>query len=152
MTRQYELYTYLKDGTELCRMVGLLVKQRVLDGVIYRPNNISCLEENNLNLFINFVETEFKVKDIFGVHGTKVFHKFSNFFVVLSGLAKLSKEIQRKFEIPKFVSSGKKTEVAYQNIDYKRLTKSPQRQISLALSEQSTVKTLYIQLWIIKIA
>ena len=94
---QFELYTYLKDGTELCRMIGLLTRQRVLDGIIYRPNNISSLEEKNVSLFINFVETEFKMKSIFGAHGPQVFHKFANFFVVLSGLARLSREIQRKF-------------------------------------------------------
>ena len=116
---QYELYTYLKDGTELCRMIGLLVKQRVLDGIIYRPNNISSLEEKNVSLFISFVETEFKVKSIFGAHGPQVFHKFADFFVVLKGLAILSGKIQRKFKISKFVSSGKKTEVGYEDTDYK---------------------------------
>ena len=116
---QFQLYTYLKDGTELCRMIGLLTRQRVLDGIIYRPNNISSLEEKNVSLFINFVETEFKVKSIFGAHGPQVFHKVANFFVVLSGLAKLSREIQRRFKIPRFESSGKKTEVGYEDTDYK---------------------------------
>ena len=94
-------------------MIGLLARQRVLDGIIYRPNNISSLEEKNVSLFISFVETEFKIKNIFGAHGPQIFHKFADFFVVLSGLARLSREIQRKFKIPMFVSSGKKTEVAY---------------------------------------
>ena len=100
-------------------MIGLLVKQRVLDGIIYRPNNISSLEEKNVSLFISFVETEFKVKSIFGAHGPQVFHKFADFFVVLKGLAILSGKIQRKFKISKFVSSGKKTEVGYEDTDYK---------------------------------
>ena len=111
ITRQFELYTYLKDGTELCRMIGLLTRQRVLDGIIYRPNNISSREEKNVGLFINFVEAEFQIKHIFGAHGPKVFHKFTNFFVVLSGLAMLSEKIQKRFKIPKFESSGKRTEV-----------------------------------------
>ena len=106
---QFQLYTYLKDGTELCRMIGLLTRQRVLDGIIYRPNNISTLEEKNVSLFINFVETEFKVKSIFGAHGPLVFHKFSDFFLVLSGLARLSKEIQKKFKIPRFESSSSRS-------------------------------------------
>ena len=101
ITNQYELYTYLKDGTELCRMIGLVARGRVLEGIVYRPNNISSLEEKNVSLFINFVETEFKVKSIFGAHGSQVFHKFANFWVVLNGLATLSKEIYRKKRITK---------------------------------------------------
>ena len=100
-------------------MIGLVARGRVLEGIVYRPNNISSLEEKNVSLFINFAETEFKVKSIFGAHGPQVFHKFANFWVVLNGLATLSREIQRKFRIPKFVSSGKKTEVGYLDQDYK---------------------------------
>ena len=101
ITNQYELYTYLKDGTELCRMIGLVARGRVLEGIVYRPNNISSLEEKNVSLFINFAETEFKVKSIFGAHGSQVFHKFANFWVVLNGLATLSREIFRKKRITK---------------------------------------------------
>ena len=79
ITTEYELYTYLKDGTELCRMIGLVARGRVLEGIVYRPNNISSLEEKNVSLFIIFVETEFNVKSIFGAHGSQVFHKFANF-------------------------------------------------------------------------
>ena len=82
-------------------MIGLVARGRVLEGIVYRPNNISSLEEKNVSLFINFVETEFKVKSIFGAHGSQVFHKFANFWVVLNGLATLSKEIYRKKRITK---------------------------------------------------
>ena len=33
---EFELYTYLKDGTELCRAIGLATQGRVLDGIFYR--------------------------------------------------------------------------------------------------------------------
>ena len=46
-------------------------------------------------------ETEFKVKSIFGAHGSQVFHKFAIFWVVLNGLATLSREIYRKKRITK---------------------------------------------------
>ena len=31
-----DLYDYLKDGTELCRMIGLLTNGAVLDNIEYR--------------------------------------------------------------------------------------------------------------------
>ena len=31
-----ELYTYLKDGTELCRMIGIVTKGTVLEKTTYR--------------------------------------------------------------------------------------------------------------------
>ena len=31
-----ELYTYLKDGTELCRMIGIVTKGTVLEKITYR--------------------------------------------------------------------------------------------------------------------
>ena len=31
-----ELYTYLKDGTELCRMIGIVTKGTVLERITYR--------------------------------------------------------------------------------------------------------------------
>ena len=30
------LYTYLKDGTELCRMIGIVTKGTVLEKITYR--------------------------------------------------------------------------------------------------------------------
>ena len=101
-----ELYKYLKDGTELCRMIGLLVKGRVLERIIYNPNNISILEEKNIGLFVNFVKEEVGLGNMFGDLGIRVFKSFSNFNIALSGLADLSEKIQKKFKIPRFKSSG----------------------------------------------
>ena len=39
---EYELYTYLKDGTELCRMIGLVSQGRVLEGIVYRLEHKTC--------------------------------------------------------------------------------------------------------------
>ena len=36
LKKESELYTYLKDGTELCRMIGLVTKGQVLEGITYR--------------------------------------------------------------------------------------------------------------------
>ena len=42
------LYNYLKDGTELCRVIGLVTRGQVLQGITYRwlklhdSNNLSC--------------------------------------------------------------------------------------------------------------
>ena len=116
---EYELYTYLKDGTELCRMIGLVSQGRVLEGIVYRPNNISALEEKNLTLFLRHVNEEIGLMDIFGGLGSKVFQKFSNFYVTLSGLARLSGIIEKKYGIPRFHSSGKKTQSSYEENNFK---------------------------------
>ena len=80
MTREVELYTYLKDGTELCRMISLLINGRPLEEIVYRPNNISSLEEKNVSLFLRFVEKELNLPSLFGDNGSQVFKKFDNFF------------------------------------------------------------------------
>ena len=110
ITREYELYTYLKDGTELLRMIGLLVTGCVPDGIVYRSSNISILEEKNVSLFVNFAEKELRLESIFGAFGSNVFNSFANFYIALSGLACLSQKIQTKFKIPGFTSSGIKTD------------------------------------------
>ena len=101
-----DLYKYLKDGTELCRMIGLLVKGRVLERIIYNPNNISILEEKNVGIFLNFVKEELGLENMFGELGVRVFKSFANFHIALSGLADLSEKIQKKFKIQGFKSSG----------------------------------------------
>ena len=130
---EYELYMYMKDGTELCRMIGLLTKGKVPEGIFYRTNNISTLEEKNLVLFIKIVTEEFKdskdLKDIFkrGIKGKKkesakgnhdVFNKFSDFSFVLTGLSKLSQAVKKKYDIPSFTSSGKPTQCNYEDDNY----------------------------------
>ena len=42
---RYEFYSYLKDGIELCRVIGIVTKGYIPDGIVYRTNNISSLEE-----------------------------------------------------------------------------------------------------------
>ena len=110
---EYELYEYLKDGSELCRMIGVVTQGKVLDGIVYRANNIALLEEKNVALFISFVEQKLKLPQVFGGHGSKVFQKFATFYVALLGLARVSKKIERMYKIPKFYCSGKKTHVVY---------------------------------------
>ena len=44
-------------------MIGLVTKSRVPEGVVYRTNNISTLEEKNLALFIKIVAEEFGEND-----------------------------------------------------------------------------------------
>ena len=113
---EYELYMYLKDGTELCRMIGLVTTGQVLQGIVYRPNNISTLEEKNISRFLSHVEKELKLSDLFGrKNGSQILQTFANFHIVLSGLAKVSEKIQeRDRDIRSFQSSGKATVVSYQ--------------------------------------
>ena len=87
-----------------------------MEGISYTTNNIPALEEKNISLFLNYVEEEIKLPAIFGGFGSKVFQKFANFYVALSGLARLSKSIDKKYEIPKFNSSGERTVVGYQDM------------------------------------
>ena len=112
---EYELYTYLKDGTELCRMIGFLTTGQVLAGITYGPNNISTLEEKNISLFLGHVEKELGLQNLFGrENGSQVLHKFSNFHIVLSGLGKVSEKIHKKSSgIHSFSTTGKPTVVGY---------------------------------------
>ena len=43
----------------------------------------------------------------------RVFQNFANFYVALSGLATLSKSLEKKYGIPKFSSSGRRTVVGH---------------------------------------
>ena len=36
LKNEFELYLYLKDGIELCRMIGLVTQGQVLEGITYR--------------------------------------------------------------------------------------------------------------------
>ena len=75
-------------------MIGLLTRGRVPEGIVYQTNNISTLEEKNLDIFIQIVAEEFKgnkdLKDIFkkGIKekenesakgSIQVFNKFRDF-------------------------------------------------------------------------
>ena len=35
-----DLFNYLKDGAELCRMIGVLTRGKVPPGIVYRTQNI----------------------------------------------------------------------------------------------------------------
>ena len=97
-------------------MIGLVTQGQVLQGIVYRPNNISTLEEKNISLFLSHVEKELKLSDLFGrENGSQILQTFANFHIVLSGLAKVSEKIQeRDRDIRSFHSSGKATVVSYQ--------------------------------------
>ena len=62
ISSEYELYEYLRDGSELCRLIGLLTQDRVLEGIVYRTQNIAALEEKNIALFLNTVEQKLELK------------------------------------------------------------------------------------------
>ena len=105
---EHELHNYLKDGTELCRVIGLITMWNVPEMITYRTNNVSTLEEKNIRLFINIVEKELKLKNIFGKRKEEVFRKFTDFHVVIDGLSKISKKLQSKLEVKGFEKKEKK--------------------------------------------
>ena len=114
ISSEYELYQYLKDGTELCRVIGLITYQKqTLEGIIYRTNSISDLDEKNIKLFIKFVESELKIQNVFGSHQEQVFRKFENFYKVLDGLSKISRHVEKKINIPGFDCVNKRQSAAY---------------------------------------
>ena len=109
-----ELYNYLKDGTELCRVIGMVTSGSVPTGITYRTNNVSNLEEKNIRLFISLVESELKIKDVFGKLKETVFRKYIDFYTVIDGLAKISKKIESKSGIKSFEKTKRKTDPLYE--------------------------------------
>ena len=83
-----------------------------MSSTLYRTGNISTLEENNISLFLNNVETEtdLGIKDIFGRKREKVFSRFSDFHIVLSSLSQISKKLEVKLGVAKFDVAPKKRE------------------------------------------
>ena len=116
---EYELYEYLRDGSELCRMIGVVTEKRILDGIVYRVNNIATLEEKNISLFLNVVEQKLGLPRVFGGHGSKVLQKFATFYVALLGLSRVSEKIEKMYKIPKFHCSRRKTAVYFEDNNYK---------------------------------
>ena len=102
ITTEYELHQYLKDGTELCRVIGLVTSKQVLAGITYRTNTISNLEEKNIKLFISYVEKELNISNIFGLQREQVFRKFESFYKVLEGVSKISKQLEKNINVPGF--------------------------------------------------
>ena len=112
------MYNYLKDETELCRMIGVVTKGTVLENITYRQifsdfghvcifvlrtNNISTLEEKNIGLFLTHVAThhslQLKRENVFKGQNEKVFHKFENFHIALAGLAMICKVNPKDFDL-----------------------------------------------------
>eukprot|EP00092_Neocalanus_flemingeri_P026485 GFUD01028707.1.p1 GENE.GFUD01028707.1~~GFUD01028707.1.p1 ORF type:complete len:1203 (-),score=297.06 GFUD01028707.1:58-3408(-) len=85
-----------------------------MEGITYRTNNVSTLEEKNIRLFINYVENEFKIKDVFGKLKEGVFRKFIDFHIVIDGLSKISKQLETKLGVKGFEKTKRKTEANYE--------------------------------------
>ena len=117
ITTEYELHQYLKDGTELCRVIGLITTNQTLAGITYRTSSISNLEEKNIKLFVAHVAKELKITNIFGSHMEQVFRKFENFYKVLEGLSKISKKLERSLDVPGFDGVKKNQSVTYEAED-----------------------------------
>ena len=86
----------IQDGTELCRIIGLLTEKQVSGEIVYSTNNISNNEEKNITLFLQTVERNTGQKDLFGSLGNRALRKLMFFPRVLSGLASLSKTLLSK--------------------------------------------------------
>ena len=102
----------LKDGTELCRIIGLLTEKKVSDEIVYSTKNISNNEEKNLTLFLETVERTTKQRDLFGSLGNKALRKIIFFPRVLTGLAALSKTLYTKqiVSVPGFKTCNKEVQ------------------------------------------
>ena len=108
----YEVFSFsllFKDGTELCRIIGLLTEKQVSEEIVYSTQNISNNEEKNVTLFLETVERNTGQKDLFGPLGNRALRKLIFFPRVLSGLASLSKTLLTKqiVSAPNFKTSNK---------------------------------------------
>ena len=83
----------------MCRVIGLITNNQVPDEITYRTSGISNLEEKNIKLFISTVERELRIEDIFGKEREQVFRKFENFYKVLDGLSKISKQVEERINV-----------------------------------------------------
>lgn len=101
-----------KDGTELCRIIGLLTEKQVSEEIVYSTQNISNNEEKNVTLFLETVERNTGQKDLFGPLGNRALRKLIFFPRVLSGLASLSKTLLNKQIVgaPNFKTSQKEVQ------------------------------------------
>ena len=77
--------------------------------VVYRTNNLSTLEEKNVQLFLDCVDENLKIKQIFGEKKEQIFGKFSDFHLVLSALSQISKKLERKIGVAKFDTKQRKS-------------------------------------------
>ena len=83
-----------------------------MEGITYSTNKLADLEEKNVLLFLDTVEKETKLTDLFGSLGEKALRKFDNFPAVLDGLSKLSKK--KLHNIPSFDVSGRRVFSSYE--------------------------------------
>ena len=102
----------MKDGTELCRIIGLLTEKKVSEEIVYSTKNVSNNEEKNVTLFLETVERTTGHKDLFGSLGSKALRKLIFFPRVLYGLASLSKTLLNKqiVSAPCFKTSNKEVQ------------------------------------------
>ena len=82
---------------------GLFSKMNVILTCIwiYRTNNVSNLEEENIKLFIEKAKEFYNIDNIFKRQSHKVFKDFNNFYLILNAIAQLSNKI--KDSTPKLV-------------------------------------------------
>ena len=90
----------------------MLTKNQVLEGITYSTNNLADLEEKNVLLFLDTVEKETKLSDLFGSSAEKALRKFELFPGVQDGLSKLSKK--KLHNIPSFDVSGRRFFSSYE--------------------------------------
>ena len=90
-------------------MAGLITQNQIPEDIVYQTNNLSVLEEKNIGIFLSIIVKEFGLPALFKPKNNKIFQTFSDFSVALTGLARVSKEVQQRTKIPKFTSTGKKT-------------------------------------------
>ena len=63
----------------------MLTVGSVPEGILYRTNCLSTLEEKNIQKFLDIVKEELKIKNVFGKDGEKIFKDFQNFHKVRLG-------------------------------------------------------------------
>ena len=106
VSSERELFLYLRDGTELCRIVGVLTQGRVPEEMVYRTQNFSNLQQNNVALFLRIVEAEINRKHNkrinFGARKEQALGNFDNFYAVLRGISELSKYFEKKTNVKSF--------------------------------------------------
>ena len=116
-----QLFNDLKDGKLLCRLLqfftkeeiaiknrlvtlGYFVERRLLYYLFecFSTNNVSSLEENNINLFLTNL-SKLKISGIddklFGEKRETVFRDYVNFSDILNGIAKLSRQLEKKTNV-----------------------------------------------------
>ena len=112
VSSERELFLYLRDGTELCRIVGVLTQGRVPEEMVYRTQSFSHLHQSNVALFLRIVETEINKKQNrninFGPRKEHALGNFDNFYAVLKGLSELSKYFEKKTDVKGFTVDKKR--------------------------------------------